>query len=251
METIVSRKNPKVQHLRKLASERGYRRKCGEFVCDGAKLLEEALQNRMVIRQIFYRENAPVNEIPGVPGYVLSADVFDHASPLENSPGPLFTVAIPKWETDAAPERVIVLENVQDPGNIGTVIRSAAALGIDYVMLVGSCADPYNTKTVRGAMGALFRQKLIETDAVGLSEQLRSWKLPLYGAALASDSEDIRSISLYPGAVAIGNEGKGLTDGLLALCDRKLIIPMTPGSESFNAGVAASIVMWEMSRSSL
>ena len=251
MDIITSRKNPNIQHLRRLASDRAYRRSTGEFLCDGSKLLEEALQNFAEITGIYTRENKKCVVPDDIRHICLSDDVFDYASPLENSPGPLFTVHIPHWECTAVPRSVLVLENVQDPGNIGTVLRSAAAMGVQWIILVGGCADPYNPKCVRGAMGALFRQKWMETDAQGLAGLLRQWDLPLRGAALLPDSRDVRSGPLFPGAVAVGNEGKGLTQELLKICDEKIIIPMTPGSESFNAAVAASVLMWEMMRENL
>ena len=249
MEIITSRKNPHIQHFRRLAAERSYRKRCGEFVCDGQKLLTEALQNGAELGEILCREGTELSAPSGVPVYVLSDEAFDFASPLENSPGPLFSVKMRLWPDTETPERVIVLENVQDPGNVGTVLRTAAALGIDRVVLVGDCADVYNPKTVRGAMGALFRQNLLETDLDGLCERLRAWKLPLYGAALSSDAERVDETALTRAAVAVGNEGRGLTPELLARCGKKIILPMTPGSESLNAAVAASILMWEMTRS--
>ena len=95
-------------------------------------------------------------------------------------------------------------------------------------------------------MGALFRQRLWETDLATLCAKLREWELPLCGAALRAESVDVKCVSLRRAAIAVGNEGRGLTDALLETCDTKIILPMTPGSESLNAAVAASILMWEM-----
>ena len=248
MEIITSRKNQHIRHFRRLASERSYRKKCGEFVCDGQKLLTEALQNGAQLGEILVRAGTEVDAPAGVPVFALSDEVYEFVSPLENSPGPLFSVKMRLWPETEAPQRVIVLENVQDPGNVGTVLRTAAALGIDRAILVGECADVYNPKTVRGAMGALFRQNLLETDLDGLCERLKIWGLPLYGAALATDAETVGGTDLSRAAVAVGNEGRGLTPELLDRCDKKIIIPMTEGSESLNAAVAASILMWEMAR---
>jgi TrmH family RNA methyltransferase len=141
---------------------------------------------------------------------------------------------------------VIVLENVQDPGNVGTVLRTADAFGMDLVVLCGACADPYNPKTVRASMGAVFRQPVARTDTAGLQALLGG--LPLYGAALAEDAADIRALPKTGLAVAVGNEGGGLTPELLSLCRGTAIIPMRPQTESLNAGVAAAVIMWEMVR---
>jgi TrmH family RNA methyltransferase len=137
---------------------------------------------------------------------------------------------------------------VQDPGNVGTVIRTAAALGTELVILVGGCADPFGPKAVRAAMGALFRQRVLELDLAALSERLRAWDLPLFGAALSASARDLRESDVSCAAVAVGNEGRGLSDAMLSLCEGEIIIPMAPGSESLNAAVAAAVVMWEARR---
>jgi TrmH family RNA methyltransferase len=143
---------------------------------------------------------------------------------------------------------VIVLEHVQDPGNVGTVIRTANALGMDAVILVGNCASVFGAKTARAAMGALFRQCVLELTMDELSALLKEQDLPLYGAALSARARDVRELDLSRCAVAIGSEGQGLSGDLLSVCAGEVIIPMEPGSESFNAGVAAAIMMWEMRR---
>ena len=248
MEKIRSRKNPHIRHFRQLGRERAYRRETGFFLCDGEKLLREAVLHGAEIGEVLLKEGAPAPALPGVPVYEAAPEAFDFASPLENSPGPLFTVRRRDLPAAARPGRVLVLENVQDPGNVGTVIRTAAALGADLVVFLGDCADPWQPKTVRGAMGALFRQPLLEIDTDGLMERLAAWELPLYGAALSEDAADVRTVPLSRAAVAVGNEGRGLTPELLSRCAGELIIPMRAGSESLNAAVAASILLWEMTR---
>lgn len=249
MEQITSRKNAYIRHLRSLAGERAYRRQQGEYLCDGMKLLREAVAAGAEITSVLCRECLPAEPLPAVPVYVAPEELFRYVSPMEESPGPLFTVRMHSTEFAAPPERVIVLENLQDPGNVGTVLRTAAAMGADAVVLTGACADIYNPKAVRATMGAIFRQKVIQTDIPGLRALLEQWKLPLYGAALSETAEDIRNVVLSRSAVAVGNEGKGLSRELLDACDGCVIIPMAPGSESLNAAVAASVILWEMRRS--
>lgn len=248
MEYITSRKNQYIRHLRSLAGERSYRRQQGEYLCDGMKLLQEAVTAGVEITSVLCRENLPAETLPDVPVYVAPEELFRYVSPMEESPGPLFTVRMHSADFVSAPERVIVLENLQDPGNVGTVLRTAAAMGADAVVLTGACADIYNPKAVRATMGAVFRQRVIQTDIPGLRNLADQWGLPLYGAALSDTAADIRSVSLQRAAVAVGNEGKGLSPGLLAVCDGCIIIPMAPGSESLNAAVAASVILWEMRR---
>ena len=246
MERITSRQNSWVRHCRALAADPAYRRRCGEFLCDGEKLLREALAAGAEITAAAVCGAPPEELPPELPVYSLTEELFRYVSPLENSPGPLFTVRSRRLSPQTRPDRVLVLENIQDPGNVGTILRTAAALRTDLVLLTGACADPYGPKAVRATMGAVFRQPLLETDLAALPALLDGWELPLWGAALAEDARDIREVSLRRAAVAVGNEGKGLSAPLLALCGQKVIIPMAPGSESLNAAVAASVVMWEM-----
>lgn len=240
METIRSRHNELIRRFRMLGADGDFRREQGEFIGAGQKLLDEAEKAGADVTMVLGTQ--PVS---GRPCRIVTPELLDYVSPLKNSPGPVFSVRMrPAAETK--PRRAIVLENVQDPGNVGTVLRTAAALGTELVVLLGDCADPYNPKTVRAAMGALFRQRLWETDLSTLCAKLREWELPLCGAALRAESVDVKCVSLRRAAIAVGNEGRGLTDALLEKCDTKIILPMTPGSESLNAAVAASILMWEM-----
>ena len=248
MERITSRQNRWIRHLRQLARDRAYRREQGEFLCDGAKLLEEALGNRTQIGFVLLRDNriAPdLSRLGDVPVSVAEESVFAYASPLENSPGPLFTVRIPEPEVQT-PRRVLLLESLQDPGNVGTVIRTANALGIGAVLLVGACADLYHPKTVRATMGAIFRQRVEKHTVASLQRLLSAWKMPLAGAVLSERAENILQTDLTCCACAVGSEGSGLSRELIDLCSREVIIPMQPESESLNAAVAASIIMWEM-----
>lgn len=249
MEKITSRKNAYIAHIRSIAADADYRREKGEYICDGVKTLMEALHFGAEIVSVMWKEEAkPVEGLSCTEQYVVPAELFDYASPMKNSSGPLFSVRIKKDSAERKLQNAIVLENVQDPGNVGTVIRTANALNMDTVILVGACADIYNPKTVRATMGAIFRQNIIRTDIDGLSELLKKNDLPLYGAALTDTARDLRSVSLARSAVAIGSEGRGLSREFLDACTGQIIIPMNSDSESFNAGVAAAIIMWEMKR---
>lgn len=249
MEYITSRKNRIITHLKDLSLDGTYRRASGEFVCDGEKTLKEALSFGAEVTCILWGNEAAFETPESITQFSCPPDLMQYVSPLKNSAGPAFSVRIPRISgDDEKVSTAIVLENVQDPGNVGTVIRTADAMGTDIVILVGDCADLYNPKTVRATMGGIFRQKVLETDLDGLKDYVNRNGLKLYGAALSESSEDIRKIDLKSTAVAIGSEGHGLTSGLLKLCGAQTIIPMRPNCESLNAAVAASIVMWEMSR---
>ena len=244
MEEIRSRQNDIIKRFIALGSDGKARQQAGEYLCAGQTLLDEAIASEAEITCVL----GTGEDMPGLPYRRVTPELLKAVSPLQNSPGPVFTVRMGPLPTAEERKRVIVLENVQDPGNVGTVLRTADAFGIDLVVLCGACADPYNPKTVRASMGAIFRQRLLELPLSSLSERLNAWGLPLYGAALSERAADVRSVPLSHAAVAVGNEGSGLTGELLAMCEKELIIPMTPGSESFNAAVAASILLWEMAR---
>ena len=247
-ERISSRKNKYIIHLRALASDADYRYACAEYLCDGMKLLAEALDKGARVRSVLWKDTA--EELPGIEGakqYIAPAELFDYASPMKNSPGPVFTLAMPEGQGTEL-RRAVLLENVQDPGNVGTVIRTAAALGFDTVILCGACADVYSPKTARATMGAIFRENIVRMDTAAAADYIHSRGMKLYGAALSERASDIRTAELNNAVVAIGSEGRGLSAELLSLSDGEVIIPMTPGSESFNAAIAAAIVMWEIVR---
>lgn len=248
MEVVTSRKNPIIRQLRALGRERSAREEAGLFVCDGEKLLTEALQSGARIDTVLWAER-PSAELPSsVRQLCAPSDLVEYVSALSHSPGPVFSVALESKPLPERMRRVIVLETVQDPGNVGTVLRTANALGIDAVILTGACADLHSPKTVRSTMGAIFRLPVLECDLTALRPLLQRHGLPLYGAALTDSARDLRAVSLACSAVAIGSEGQGLSQTLLDLCDGEIIIPMQPGAESLNAAVAASVLMWEMTR---
>lgn len=249
MENISSRKNPYIRHLRLLASEGAYRQEQGEFVCDGMKLLQEALAFGGRISSLLWRDKAQeLSGLEGISQYTAPGELFDFASPMKNSPGPLFTVKMRPESGQEPISKAIVLEGVQDPGNVGTVIRTANAFAMDAVILTDGCADLYNPKTVRSSMGAIFRQRVIQVPLSGLQDFLEESQLPLYGAALSENARDVRSLNVKKAALAIGSEGRGLSKDLLDICKGRVIIPMQPDSESLNAAVAAAVLMWEMYR---
>ena len=248
MERITSRKNAYITHLRSVSRDAEYRNAAGEYLCDGLKLFQEAVAFGAEITSVLWKESAMEEfaETAGTRQYCTPDELFAYASPMQNSPGPLFTVKIPEQKDETEIRKAIVLENVQDPGNVGTVIRTANAFGIDAVILTGACADLYNPKTVRSTMGAIFRQRVMYRDLEGLRRVLKSNCLKMYGAVLSDRAVSVLDMDVCTCAVAVGSEGKGLSWQMRDLCDGEIIIPMEPCSESLNAAVAASVLMWEM-----
>ena len=247
-ERIISRKNEKAVHLKKLGADSGYRREKGAFYCDGEKLLDEAVKNGADIEMVFTCDSLSVRLPESVPVYETTYDVIESISPMKTPQKVIFSCRERPGSVISGGGKYIVLEDLQDPGNVGTVLRTAGAMGIDGVLLVGACADPYNHKAVRASMGAVFRVPFCAATLTELEDILSKNDLRLCGAALAEGCRDIRDIELDNCAVAIGSEGHGLSEALLDMCDEKVIIPMDPRCESLNAAVAAAIIMWEMAR---
>lgn len=252
METITSKSNPLCVHLRKLASSRSYREETGEFLCDSPKLLGEAARWGAQVTALLYTGEAAHPEIAARAARV-SESVMRSVSPMETPQGVVFACRIPDH---GLPERLepegryLVLDGVQDPGNVGTVLRTADAFGATVILLPG-CADLYNPKTVRAGMGVHFRSAVYRCALEELTERLREAGLPLCGAALREDTADVREVDLSRCALAVGSEGRGLSAAVLAACGRTVRIPMTPRCESLNAAAAASVLLWEAARGAL
>lgn len=249
-EKITSRSNPLMTHVRKLASSGAYRRKCGAFVGDGHKLLSEALQWHAPISAVILAEGVEAPQLPPVRMVVVPEDVMKSIAPSETPQGILFVCDM---ETLPLPEKLegrhyVVLDGVQDPGNVGTILRTADAFDCDGMFLVGACADLYNPKTIRATMGAVFRRPVWRGSAAEVKELFQKSGIPLLGAALRHDTVDARNVDYTRAAVAIGSEGKGLSEEMLRLCDRTIRLPMSERCESLNAAVAASVLLWEMYR---
>lgn len=265
-ETITSRQNALVKLTASL-TERKYRSREGLFRFDGQKLFVEALQKGLPLFAVLFRASAAPALLaaagdPDVPAdcrvALLEDDLFDRLSE-EKSPDGVICVSktldkIHKFATidisDAKSEGLtLLLESVRDPGNLGTIIRSARAFGVGRVILSADCADLYHPRTVRAAMGALFCQPVaVVTDFSGTVAALAK-KGRVFAAALTPDAVSLDRVTWQPGdAVIVGNEGHGLSEKVLAACTHRLLIPMTGDVESLNAGVAASVILWDYAR---
>ena len=250
-ERITSRKNPLMVQLRRLAASRGARREAGLFLGDGLKLLQEAARCGAPLDTVVTVADV---ELPPIPEHVRTVevpeDVMASVSPMQAPQGALFLCAIPPLSPPAVleGERYLVLDGLQDPGNVGTIWRTADALGADGLILVNACADPWSPKTVRATMGACFRLPVYEMEAEEMRALLERSGLPLYATALREDTVDIRTADLSRSAVVIGNEGRGVCPQVLEMSLRTLKIPMRPRCESLNAAAAAAVVLWEMGR---
>ena len=218
MEIITSRTNPLCTHLRKLASSVSYRRDCGEFLCDSPKLLEEALLWRADLRTVVCTDPAALPALPDAVRCVqVPGDLMKSISPAQTPQGVLSVCGLPgrTLPEQLTGRRYVVLDGVQDPGNVGTIWRTADAFGADGLILLPGCADPFSPKTVRATMGACFRLPVWETSLEGLTHALEKASLPLYATALREDTDDVRRADLSRCAVVIGSEGRGVSQAVL------------------------------------
>ena len=251
MERIASRKNPLIAHVRKLVASASYQQEQGAFVCDSPKLLREALLYGGIVQTALYTDGTELPPLPeSVRKVCVTPDVMGAVSPAKTPQGVLCVCAIPQ---SPAPRtltgrRYLILDGVQDPGNVGTILRTADAFGADGVFLLNGCAGLWRPKTVRASMGAVFRVPAWTCATAELSALLKASGLPLYGAALRPGAKDVREIDFSRFAAAIGSEGNGLSEEVLSLCDSVFRVPMRERCESLNAAIAASIVLWEAAR---
>lgn len=250
-EVITSRANPLLARVRRLNGRRTFRREEGAFAAEGPKLLAEALRWGVELEAVVCASGA---ELPELPARTRVVEVEDGLlASIADTESPQGIVFICKGNNLTVPDqlagnRYLLLDGVQDPGNVGTIWRTADAFGADGVILCGGCADPWNPKTVRATMGAVFRLPVYECALGEAADRLAAAGLPLYAAALREDTMDVREIGLGSCAVVIGSEGRGVSQEALALCEKTIKIPMSPRCESLNAAVAASVVLWEMAR---
>jgi len=244
-EYITSRKNPLLQQTRKLLSSRKEREKAGLFAADGTKLLEEAIANESGLHTVILSSGVEANIPEGVRVVRVPEDVMASVSPMEAPQGALFLCRLPEKKAVVPQAGMLLLDGIQDPGNIGTILRTADALEIPVVLLEG-CADPYSHKVVRASMGAVFRTPVIQSTWTEMYEACKSAGIPVAVTALSDRAKDIREADPGRMAVVIGSEGRGVRKEILEQADHELIIPMNPRCESLNAGIAAAICMWQM-----
>ena len=244
-ERITSRKNPLLQQVKKLLSSGKARKEAGLFVSDGTKLLQEAVRYFDGLETVILSDGIQAQ----VPDHVrivrVPGDVMESISPMQAPQGALFLCRLPQ-QTEFAPEPgMLLLDGIQDPGNLGTILRTADALQIPVALLEG-CADPYSHKVVRASMGAVFRTAVQQTTWETAKQRCAEAGVDIAVTALSDDAKDIRNAPIDTMAVVIGSEGQGVRSEILQSAAHRLIIPMNPDCESLNAAIAAAIVMWQI-----
>lgn len=266
---ITSRQNPTVQRAARL-DQKKYRDAERRFLVHGLKLTHEAILCGIEIEEIFISAAAheqvraffaSAGIVPPGREILLAEHVFEKISPEKSPDGVIcaakcldnfhksITIKKEKLEVETG-ERLLLLESLRDPGNFGTILRSAAAFGVDRVLLSADCAELYNPRTLRAAMGAAFKLPTLRVDDLPAAVSLlRDAGRRVWATALSQKAVRMDELALAEGdCFLIGNEGHGLSAGALAAADGAVFIPMRPHTESLNAAAAAAVCLWEQAR---
>lgn len=250
MEIISSRKNQNVSFMRQLLRERAKRRESGLFAVEGDHLCGELSGAELFL----YTEKAQAKYYDTVKrlcaecgdSFCITEELAEYISDTKSSQG-LFAAAKMSWRSISEnAEKIVVLDGVQDPGNVGTIIRTAEALGFDGLIFTGACADVFLPKVLRSSMGSALRMPMEEVSRNELCERLSGF---VSYAAMLDDTAARLGEEQFPEktAVIIGSEGAGVSSEVAGMCDKKLYIPIS-GAESLNAAAAAAIILWEISK---
>jgi TrmH family RNA methyltransferase len=225
----------------------------GKIAIEGVHLAQEALRSGLRLETLFLREDTAALQqtFPANETYIVAKDIFNQGCATEAPQGVAALLQKPTTSLDQALRKanplLVILDGIQDPGNLGTILRSAEAFGASGLLLLPGTVSPWNQKAMRASAGSVFRVPLIQIDDVTTLSQLRAQKIPIY-AAVAQDGIDVADISKVtldgPAALLIGNEGAGISAAALAFAERKIQIACIGPVESLNAGVAASILLY-------
>ncbi len=247
---ILSPTNDKIKNIKKL-SKRSFREKSGEFIIEGRRSVMDAIENGAEISYVICREDAEASFPDGIKVFATDKKTYSEITDTE-SPQDMLAVAKAKCATvseiiKAEPSLIVYLDRVQDPGNLGTIIRTADARGDAAVILSEGCVDLFNSKVIRSTMSSVFNVAIAK-DAV-TEEVFSEFKKNGYktvAGALSEKSEDLYSADISGKTViVIGNEGNGVSDFVFKNADKLIIIPMNGKAESLNAAVSAGIMMYE------
>lgn len=246
---ITSRSNSVLQHVRKLLSSNRYRQETGEFVGDGLKLMEAGFQAEFPFTQLFFSEEIDLPpQAKDFPCYTLPSDLFAWLSPMKSPQGALFVGKQQESTLETLKGNYLLLDGVQDSGNVGTIWRTAQGLGASGLILLEHCASPWSHKTVRSSMGACFHLPVYQMTGEEALSLFAAQNLPLYATALEEKSKSIYEVPLAQCGVVIGSEGQGVRPFFLEQCDETIYLPMAQACQSLNAAMAAGIILWEMGK---
>ena len=253
---ITSTANAQVKNLAQLIKKSKARTEQGVYIVEGIKMFQEAPKEEIVkvyLSEELYDKGTLAESLNGVPYEVLKNVVFNHVADTKTPQGVLCVMKQKKYTLDQLTEGtcplMLVLENLQDPGNLGTMMRTAEGAGVTGVLLSRGCVDIYNPKTIRSTMGSIYRVPFLYTDdLLGDMDKLHAKGICTYAAHLKGKGYYDEESYKEPTAFLIGNEGNGLSDELSDKAKQYIKIPMEGKLESLNAAVAAAILMYEASR---
>ncbi len=259
---VSSKDNRFVKEWRALSHEAKARRQSGRFALEGARLCGDALASGVGIETVLYTADAAVTYAPVVRALTDAAEqVVEITDALAKymadttHPQGVFCVVksldnLIRFDTIDIMGCYGVLEDIQDPGNLGTIIRTAEALGLNGLILSSGCCDVYNPKVLRGSMGGVFRLPILVTDDLPSTiDELQRRGMTAYACVVDADATAVHTVTFAGGRLCvIGNEGNGLSAAVTAACAKRITIRMAGRAESLNASMAAGIVLWEMTR---
>ena len=258
MQVITSKDNEIIKNIRKL-KEKKYRESSNEFIIEGVKLIEEAIEENVKIKKIVVCEECLEDKcldqkllykIAKYDCMYVSSKVFGLLTDVVNPQGMLAVIEKQSSEDkiNYNDDIIIVLDGIQDPGNLGTILRTVDSAGLSQIILSKTSVDVYNPKVVRSTMGAIFRVKIIEAEnLVETLKNIKKHKFKVVATSLAG-SESIYKMDYDKKVIVIGNEAKGVSKEILNVSDAKIKIPMLGKTESLNASVATGIIIYEYVR---
>ncbi|MBQ8787269.1 MAG: RNA methyltransferase [Oscillospiraceae bacterium] len=261
MQKITSKDNPNIKLYVKLAGGRKYRKENGLFTLEGVRLVEDAVKENAELHSVFVTESymkklAQQGESLNFPNsekvFEIPDEIGNKMSSTDSAQG-VFAICkcLEKPSFDATVKnggKYLLLHSIQDPGNLGTIIRTADAVGVDAVFLA-DCCDLYNPKVVRSTMGSLFRLNVSEIKFDETFPVFAEIGVPSFAAVIDSDATSLTDCDFSKGGVIlIGNEGNGLPREVSDMCTERLTIKMQGNVNSLNAAMAAGIIMWELAK---
>ena len=255
---ITSKDNEQIKHIKKL-KEKKYREEYNEFIIEGIKMIEEAISENVKIKSIIICDdcksqgaipNELMYEIAKLNCIYVAEKVFNTITDVINPQGIMAIVEKPKLEEiNYSESNFLLLDNIQDPGNLGTILRTADSLDMKQIIVSKGTADAYNLKVVRSTMGAIFRVKIIEVQSLNkIVKEMKKHKIKVYATDLQTD-KSIYDVDYEKSAIVIGNEANGVSKEVLEEASQRIKIPMLGKTESLNAAVATSIILYETFRS--
>jgi TrmH family RNA methyltransferase len=251
---ITSVKNPKIQHIRALQSRSRKRREVDAFIVEGLRLAEEAYHSSMNIQLLIYTENLPPDGITlvnsfaerGVEVELVAPHVMQSASNTKSPQGILLVLPTARLTIPTQPDLILILDNLRDPGNLGTILRTAAAVGVDTVYIPPLSADPFSPKVVRAGMGAHFRTPIINASWEMIVQTIEQHNLQVYLSKADGSVLYTKADFRQPVALIVGGEASGPSKQSHAISHQSLHIPMLNQVESLNAAVAAGVLLYEV-----